>query len=152
MPLFERKITIPQEPPATAEQAAIIYDHLLEGKKPTWIFKNTGHSFDRIKKVYDEAKRVENEVLSKVRGTFKTGTEEKEVPNPLYGKEPEQPKYIMQTVSVYFKYTTKDALGESIETFLPKAKLADDIQAWNPSYDPDRTWEAFVTAIQNTEI
>jgi hypothetical protein len=152
MPLFDKKNPVIADPPATAEQAAIIYGHLLDGKSATWIFKHTGHSFKRIEKVYKEAKRVEAEVLSKIAGTFKTGTEEIEEPNPLYGKDPEEPKFITKTVPVYYEYTTKADLGESVTTYLPKAQLADDISKWNPTYDEDRTWADFVSSIQNPTI
>lgn len=141
MSLFETPKQENTFTPFAVKQPMDIYALFKAGKDCTKMFIEDNVPTQDSEIVQEEIKRLEEEILSKMSGTFVIGTVNT-YPN---GEDNEE---VIE--NVYFKVSTKANLLASMTSIsiLDKSIVLDDCIAYNPSYDPTRTWKQFVDSFK----
>lgn len=131
----ETKNTLPE---LTAEIAQGIYTEAKKGKDQTQIFLSNDYLNEHIIEVFNEIKRLEKEILSKVSGSYLI---EKRYP-ATYKEDGTIDEEAVP--AVYFDASTKTVLLESLSSdLLDVSVVLDDVIKYNPSYNESRTWTEF---------
>ena len=135
MPLFDKKVTKYTEKQLT--KAAEIYSYFLAGMSHTEMFKKHGIPFKHSTKVYNEAKRIEKELMAYRNGqvVIKEAVYEDVIENDeIVGTTEVSPPE-------YYVVTTKTKLFELVASdILDVVKVGVDVIKSNPDYDKDRTF------------
>ena len=91
---------------------------------------NYPNTYEESLKISAEIQRIENEVISKMNGTFITSPKVFNDLELISGEE-------------YYSVTTKQDLIDSIDSFLDVEIVLNDIIIYHNNYDPSRTWTQF---------
>jgi hypothetical protein len=138
MILFNKVYAPVANVPFTRATKEAIWDFLKTGKTPVQIFKDHNVPLEDLQLVIGEIERLEAEVFSKIKGTWKLTDEVLNEDGSV------------QTPATYFQLTTRVALAESLPFVnVLQVPFMNDIITYYPTYNEERTFAQFVTAVQN---
>lgn len=144
MILFKKKLKKNTSTPFSKATPMAIYGYLKNDMSPVQIFKQHNVPLEEAQMVLDEIERLENEVFSKIRGTWVTTPEVPEERN-------EEGVVTKEAVpAVHFTLGTQSNLASSLAvTNITATTLITDLIAYYPDYDNARTWTQFKDAVIN---
>ena len=137
MTLFNTKTVIEVDNTPSAEEAQSIYDGLKAGKNETDLFKD-GVGFKKSAIVIAEMKKLESEMVSKMRGSYILVHEVSHIDEDTQEK-------VIDVAKECFAVTTEDALKASMSSdLLDINTLVTDVRIYsdnNPDISPD--WDTY---------
>ena len=141
--LFQKTETLNTLPALTSEQAKAIYEG-LKTKDINNLFLEDNIPTEYSEEVNKEMKRIESEILSKMRGTF--------LITPAVAEQLDENEEVLVAAveAVYFELTTKTALLASLSSDLLDVEyVLEDVEDYSIVYKEGRTWVEFKELVTN---